>query len=120
VEKGTGLISADTTGAWIGTKGGAKGAEDRPGNETRPLFQIDPDVERRQIARLHALRARRDGAAWREALAAVSRAASDGSNLVPPIVAAVEARATVGEIADTMRTAFGEFNETVGSKDLRI
>ena len=44
-------------------------------------------------------------------LAAVSRAAADGSNLVPPIVAAVEARATVGEIADTMRGVFGEFEE---------
>jgi methylmalonyl-CoA mutase N-terminal domain/subunit len=76
-----------------------------------PLFQIDPDVESRQIARLHALRAGRDADAWREALAGVSRAASDGSNLVPPIVTAVEARATVGEIADTMRTVFGEFEE---------
>jgi methylmalonyl-CoA mutase N-terminal domain/subunit len=74
-----------------------------------PLFQIDPEVERRQIARLHALRASRDAGAWGETLAAVRRAASDGSNLVPPIVAAVEARATVGEIADTMRTVFGEF-----------
>jgi methylmalonyl-CoA mutase N-terminal domain/subunit len=37
---------------------------------------------------------------------------------VPPIVAAVEARATVGEIADTMRVAFGEFNEATASKDL--
>jgi methylmalonyl-CoA mutase, N-terminal domain len=68
-------------------------------------------VEARQIAGLHALRASRDGTAWRAALAAVSRAASDGSNLVPPVIAAVEARATVGEIADTMRTVFGEFEE---------
>src|SRR5581483_10513960 len=59
------------------------------------LLRIDPDVERRQIARVQALRAERDGA-----------------NLVPPIVAAVEARATVGEIADTMRAVFGEFTET--------
>jgi len=95
-EKATGVISTSATGARTGS---------------RPLFQIDPDVEPRQIARLHALRAARDAAACREALAAVSRAASDGSNLVPPIVAAVEARATVGEIADTMRTAFGEFEE---------
>jgi methylmalonyl-CoA mutase N-terminal domain/subunit len=91
-EKGTGVISGNTTGV-------------------RPLFQIDPDVEPRQIARLHALRAGRDANATLAALAAVSRAASDGSNLVPPIVAAVEARATVGEIADTMRTVFGEFEE---------
>jgi methylmalonyl-CoA mutase N-terminal domain/subunit len=88
--------------------------------EAVPLFQIDPEVEPRQIARLQALRASRDAAAWREGLAAVSRAAAGGSNLVPPIVAAVEARATVGEIADTMRAVFGEFNETTVSKNLRI
>jgi methylmalonyl-CoA mutase N-terminal domain/subunit len=76
-----------------------------------PLFRVDPEVEPRQIARLHALRASRDAHAWGEGLAAVSRAAADGSNLVPPIVAAVEARATVGEIADTLRDVFGEFEE---------
>jgi methylmalonyl-CoA mutase N-terminal domain/subunit len=76
-----------------------------------PLFLVDPGVEPRQIARLHALRAGRDAAACREGLAAITRAAADGSNLVPPIVTAVEARATIGEIADTMRTAFGEFEE---------
>jgi len=42
----------------------------------------------------------------------VSAAARSGANLVPPIIAAVEARATVGEIADAMRRAFGEFAET--------
>ncbi|MSO29927.1 MAG: methylmalonyl-CoA mutase [Acidobacteria bacterium] len=82
------------------------------GSSSQPLFRVDPEVEPRQIARLHAVRASRDADACGEALARVSRAASDGSNLVPPIVAAVEARATVGEIADTMRTVFGEFNET--------
>jgi methylmalonyl-CoA mutase N-terminal domain/subunit len=41
----------------------------------------------------------------------VSRAAADGSNLVLPIVAAVETHATVGEIADAMRAVFGEFDE---------
>ena len=45
-------------------------------------------------------------------LAAVSDAARGGSNLVPPIVAAVEAKATVGEIADAMRAVFGQFEET--------
>ena len=44
-------------------------------------------------------------------MAAVSAAARDGSNLVPPIVAAVEAHATVGEISDAMRLVFGEFKE---------
>jgi methylmalonyl-CoA mutase N-terminal domain/subunit len=43
---------------------------------------------------------------------AVTQAARDGSNLVPRIIAAVEARATVGEIADAMRGIFGEYKET--------
>jgi methylmalonyl-CoA mutase, N-terminal domain len=73
---------------------------------------IDPDVERQQIDRLRAVRASRSADAWRTALAAVTLAARDGSNLVPPIIAAVDAYATVGEIADAMRDVFGEFKET--------
>jgi len=76
------------------------------------LLRIDPAVEARQIDRVRALRAARDAAACTAALDAVGRAARDGSNLVPPIIAAVEARATVGEIADAMRAVFGEFTET--------
>jgi methylmalonyl-CoA mutase N-terminal domain/subunit len=75
------------------------------------LFAIDPDVERRQIERLHAMRAGRGGG-WRAALEDVSAAARDGANLVPRIVTAVESQATVGEIADTMRAVFGEYRET--------
>jgi methylmalonyl-CoA mutase N-terminal domain/subunit len=48
------------------------------------------------------------------ASAAVSASARDGGNLVPPIIDAVEARATVGEIADAMRTVFGEHEESSG------
>jgi methylmalonyl-CoA mutase N-terminal domain/subunit len=70
------------------------------------------DAERRQIERLQAMRARRDAAAWRQALTAVSDAARSGANLVPPIIDAVEAYATVGEIADAMRLVFGEYEET--------
>jgi len=77
-----------------------------------PLFAIDPDVERQQVERVRAVRARRDANAARAAMAAVSDAARGGANLVPPIVAAVEAHATVGEIADAMRAVFGEFEET--------
>ncbi len=76
-----------------------------------PLFQIDPEVERRQIERLREVRASRDADTWRRALDAVAQAARDGGNLVPPIIAAVEAKATVGEIADAMRAVFGEFQE---------
>jgi methylmalonyl-CoA mutase N-terminal domain/subunit len=75
------------------------------------LLRIDPEVEARQVERVRALRASRDQTAWRRALDAVQAAARDGSNLVPPIVAAVEARATVGEVADILRGVFGEFQE---------
>jgi methylmalonyl-CoA mutase, N-terminal domain len=77
-----------------------------------PVFEIDPDLERRQIERVRAVRAGRSAAAWEAAVADVSRAARDGANLMPPIIAAVGAQATVGEIADTLRTVFGEFQET--------
>ena len=46
---------------------------------------------------------------------AVERAARDGANLVTPIVAAVEAHATLGEIADTLRRVFGEYQESSGA-----
>jgi methylmalonyl-CoA mutase N-terminal domain/subunit len=75
-------------------------------------LRIDPDVERRQIERVRAVRAGRSAATCSAALGAVSRAARDGSNLVPPVIDAVEASATLGEIADAMREVFGEYKET--------
>ncbi len=88
--------------------------DDRIGHDQIEVLRIDPEVERKQIERLRAVRASRDGQAWQAALAAVSAAARDGSNLVPPIVQAVEARATVGEISDTLRAVFGEHKEIDG------
>ena len=75
------------------------------------VFRVDPEMERRQIERLRAVRAGRSESAWRAALAAVDRAARDGGNLLPPIIAAVEQHATLGEIADTMRAVFGEYQD---------
>jgi methylmalonyl-CoA mutase N-terminal domain/subunit len=72
---------------------------------------IDPVIEARQIERVRQVRATRDAEPWRTALAAVGRAATDGSNLVPPILDAVEARASVGEISDSLRAVFGEYRE---------
>jgi methylmalonyl-CoA mutase, N-terminal domain len=74
-------------------------------------LQIDPDMEARQIERVRQVRASRDPGAWRAALDAVSAAARGTDNLVPPIIAAVEAHATVGEISDAMRAVFGEHRE---------
>jgi methylmalonyl-CoA mutase N-terminal domain/subunit len=76
-----------------------------------PLFQLDTEVERRQIERVRTLRSSRDTRTWQNAIDDVARAARDGGNLVPPIVSAVEAKATVGEIADALRGVFGEFQE---------
>jgi methylmalonyl-CoA mutase, N-terminal domain len=75
------------------------------------VLSLDPDVERRQVERVARVRASRDHARWRSALDQVMSAAGDGSNLVPPVIQAVEARATVGEIADTLRAVFGEHKE---------
>ena len=76
------------------------------------VFRVDPAVEARQIERVRAVRASRSASAWKTAVDAVERAARDGANLVPPIIAAVEARATLGEIADAMRRVFGEYVES--------
>jgi methylmalonyl-CoA mutase N-terminal domain/subunit len=75
------------------------------------VLQIDPDIERRQVERVRRVRAARDSGNWRAALDGVAAAARDGSNLVPPIIGAVEARATIGEISDTLRSVFGEHKE---------
>jgi methylmalonyl-CoA mutase N-terminal domain/subunit len=78
-----------------------------------PIHRLDPELERRQVERLRALRARRDHAPWRQSLDRLSDAARTSDNLMPYIVIAVEALATVGEIADTLRAVFGEYRETV-------
>ena len=74
-------------------------------------FRLDPEVERAQIERVRAVRAGRSQTECARTLAAVDRAARDGGNLVPPVLAAVEAHATLGEIADTMRVVFGEYRD---------
>ena len=75
------------------------------------VFRVDPEIERRQVERVRAVRASRSESEWRSALDGVDRAAREGTNLVPPIIAAVAARATLGEIADTMRGVFGEYRD---------
>jgi methylmalonyl-CoA mutase N-terminal domain/subunit len=78
-----------------------------------PTLQIDPEIERSQIERLRALRARRDAAKSRAAIEEVERRARTSENLMPAILSAVEAYATVGEISDALRRAFGEYQESV-------
>ncbi len=78
-----------------------------------PLHTLNPDLERRQVERLRALRERRAPVAWERSLVQLSDAARTADNLMPHIVQAVESLATVGEIADTLRSVFGEYRETV-------
>jgi methylmalonyl-CoA mutase, N-terminal domain len=78
-----------------------------------PTLRIDPQIEREQIQRLQALRAKRDTNNTQAAIAELERRAATSENLLPAILSAVEAYATVGEISDTLRRAFGEYRESV-------
>ena len=80
---------------------------------TVPVLRIDPELERQQIERLKKVRERRDDSKVNDALAAVEQAALSSDNLIPHIVGAVEAFATLGEISDRMRAVFGEYTSTM-------
>src|SRR3989475_3093781 len=81
--------------------------------KTIPLQRMDEALERKQIERVRALRARRDPQTCEAALKRVEDAARSGDNLMPHIMQAVESYATVGEISDTMRRIFGEYKEAI-------
>jgi methylmalonyl-CoA mutase N-terminal domain/subunit len=76
-------------------------------------LRVDPELERAQCERVRALRARRDEGPWKAALLALEDRAADGGNLLPAIVDAVLAQATVGEVAGRLRHVFGEHRETL-------
>ncbi len=78
-----------------------------------PLLRIDPEIEGAQVDRLRKLRARRDAARVAAALKNVEETAGSERNLMPAILEAVKAYATVGEISDAMRRVFGEYQESV-------
>jgi len=78
-----------------------------------PLQRIDPAAERAQVERLQRVRAERGAAAWSAALATLAEAARGTANLLPPIIEAVRAQATLGEISDTLRSAWGEHRELI-------
>jgi methylmalonyl-CoA mutase N-terminal domain/subunit len=86
------------------------GAEGAP---SPSLLRIDPEIERAQVERLRKLRARRDAARVAAALKEVEATARSERNLMPAILEAVNAYATVGEISDALRNVFGEYQESV-------
>ncbi|WP_412070432.1 methylmalonyl-CoA mutase [Rubrivirga sp. IMCC43871] len=73
------------------------------------LLRVPDSVREEQVARIQALRERRDPGAWAAAMDGVERAARGDENVVPHVLAAVEAQATVGEIAGRLREVWGEF-----------
>jgi len=80
---------------------------------TPSLQRIDPEGERRQVERVQRVRAERSEAAWTAAMAELERVARGGGNLMPPILEAVRAYATVGEISDRLRVTWGEHRELI-------
>jgi methylmalonyl-CoA mutase N-terminal domain/subunit len=83
------------------------------GDKSVPVLRIDEALEGRQVERVRALRQRRDQAKWEAGLRAVEDAARGDQNLMPHIIHAVESYCTVGEISDSLRRVFGEYQETV-------
>ncbi len=76
-----------------------------------PLLKINPKTEEEQCERLKALRARRDDASVKACLQKLKDTAQQDTNLMPPILEAVKAYATLGEISDVLREVFGEYRE---------
>jgi methylmalonyl-CoA mutase N-terminal domain/subunit len=79
--------------------------------EPLDILVIDPAVEKRQIVRVRELRAGRDQQRWQRSLDELRKAAASRDNLLPPILNAVKAYATVGEICDALKDVFGEYDE---------
>ena len=91
------------------------GVNDFKLEEERPIdiLRVDEQIGRDQMERLHAFRLKRDSARSIAALQELSRRAAGIENLLPAILEAVENNATVGEISDTLRGVFGEYQESV-------
>jgi methylmalonyl-CoA mutase N-terminal domain/subunit len=75
------------------------------------ILAIDPQVERKQIARLQELRRTRDNALLQRTLRQLENAAREHENVMPPILDAVRAYGTIGEISDALRNAWGTYSE---------
>ena len=80
---------------------------------TPPIQRIDPDGERRQVEGVRRVRAERDPASWAAAIRRLEAAARGTENLLPPIIEAVQAYATVGEISDRLRATWGVHRELI-------
>ncbi len=79
-----------------------------------PLLRVDREGERRQVDRLNEIRRTRDNRDVAEKLRALEQAAKGSDNLMPPLLAAVKAYASVGEMMDVFRGVFGEYQPSWG------
>jgi methylmalonyl-CoA mutase N-terminal domain/subunit len=86
---------------------------DDDATEAPPLQRIDPAAEREQVERLRRFRHARNERAWRSAMDELDAVARSSANVMPAIIAAVKAHATLGEISDQLRVAFGEHRELI-------
>ncbi|MEM2439925.1 MAG: methylmalonyl-CoA mutase family protein, partial [Candidatus Bathyarchaeia archaeon] len=77
------------------------------------LLRVDPSVEKKQIERLQKLRRERDNRKVKEALEKLHYAAAKDENLMPTIIEAVKAYATLGEVMDVLRKVYGEYKELI-------
>jgi methylmalonyl-CoA mutase, N-terminal domain len=82
-----------------------------PEGEEPPIHRPDPEVARAQVERVRALRARRDPAVHAAALAGLRRACAGADNVMPPLIAAAEADATIGEMCDVFREVWGAYRD---------
>jgi len=87
-------------------------AESADSEDATEVLTIDPAAERDQVARLQALRTARDPARAKTTREALAAAARDDRNLMPPILDCVRAEVTLGEIADTLRSVYGEYEDS--------
>jgi len=81
------------------------------GDEPIPILKIDETVARAQVDRVRAVRAERSAEQVKERLAGVERACREGTNVMPPILEAVKAYASLGEISDVFRKVWGAYRE---------
>jgi methylmalonyl-CoA mutase, N-terminal domain len=80
---------------------------------TPNLQRIDPEAEKRQVARVQKVRAERDPRAWEASMRRLEECARGSENVMPAMIEAVKAYATVGEVCDLLREIWGEYRETI-------
>jgi methylmalonyl-CoA mutase N-terminal domain/subunit len=73
------------------------------------LLKVDPKQGELEAAKLKKLRKERDQAAWKKALANLEKVSTTSENVMPTVIEAVKAQATVGEVCDVWRKVFGEY-----------